>query len=318
MPLSPSLLDLLLSPPARPRDCPDVAAWWPVHRRTVARWRSPTERAIAGGAQADRAGWAFASGYQAALRALVPDLSDDTIAAMCVTEETGNRPRAIRTALGDGAGGRLRLEGSKRWTTLGPASGCLLVAAVDARGPATPRPRILVARVPTDAAGVSLQPMPETGFVPEVPHARVHFEGVDLPAQALLPGDGYDDYVKPFRSLEDTQVSAAVLAYLLAESRRRGWPRAWSERALAVLLAFAGLADMDARAASTHLALAGALASAHALFDEAGALFAQGTQDASAVRWARDAPLVQVAGSAREQRAARAWERVEAAPASAP
>jgi acyl-CoA dehydrogenase len=312
MPLAPDLVDMLLAPPATPHECPDVEAWWPRHLGTVQRWSSPIERAIAGGALADRTGWAFASGYQAALRALLPSLPDDTIAAMCVTEEAGNRPKAIRSTIGDAAaGGRLRLDGSKRWTTLGPASGLLLVAAVDARGPTTDRPRIRVATVPTGAAGVSLEPMPETRFVPEVPHARVRFEGVDLPAQALLPGDGYDLYVKPFRSIEDTLVSAAVLAYLLVESRRRGWAHDWSERALATLLAFSELAGMDARAAPTHLLLAGTLAWAHALFDEASSLFARGPRDASARRWERDATLTQVAGTARTQRAARAWERYD-------
>jgi acyl-CoA dehydrogenase len=312
MPLPSDLLDLLLSPPPAAQDCPDIAAWWPIHQRTVQRWSRPIERAIGGGAVADRAGWAFASGYQAALRALLPELPDDTVAAMCVTEEAGNQPKAIRSTLSQAGLGSLRLDGSKRWTTLGPASGLLLVAAVDAREPAAERPRIRVVRVPTGAAGVSLQPMPETRFVPEVPHARLRFEGVSLPQEALLPGDGYDAYVKPFRSIEDTQVSAAVLAYLLAESLRRGWARDWSERALAVLLAFSALAETDPRAPSTHLALTGALAWAHALFAEAGTLFAQGPQDASAGRWARDATLMQVAGAVRAQRAARAWERIGA------
>ncbi len=314
MSLSPELLELLFAPPAPADDCPDLAAWWPGHQRRAQRWRTPFERAIAGGVAADRAGWAFASGYQAALRALVPDLPDDQVAAFCVTEEAGNSPKAIRSTVreaGDGAAsGRLRLDGSKRWTTLGPASSLLLVAAADARGPATDRPRILVIRVHADAPGVALEPMPDTRFVPEVPHARVRFEGVELPAASRLAGDGYDDYVKPFRSVEDTLVSAALLAYLFAESRRRDWPQAWSERALATLLGFSGTARLDPRDAATHLLLAGTLQWAHALFAEAKALFAEGPQDAAAERWARDVPLTQVAGSARTRRAERAWERI--------
>ena len=53
---------------------------------------------------------------------------------------------------------------------------------------------------------------------------------------ALLPGDGYDVYVKPFRTIEDIHVHAATIAYLVAEGRRRGWPHGWIERAVNLLL----------------------------------------------------------------------------------
>jgi len=317
MGLSQRLLERLLAPPRESGECPDVNAWWPRHQAVVRDWREPIERAVAGGLNADRAGWAFASGYQAALRALVPALPDDVVAAMCVTEEAGNQPRAIRSALRDDGGGRLRLDGSKRWTTLGPTSALLLVAAADLREAAGERPTIRVVRVDANAPGVALRPMPPTRFVPEVPHARVDFDAVALERDALLPGDGYADYVKPFRTIEDTLVSAAVLAYLFAESRRRGWPDAWCERALSTLLAFSAIAELDAAAAPTHIALAGTLESAHELFARAGELFAAGPGDAAAQRWERDAALLQVAGSVRTARLARAWERVSRPPPSA-
>jgi len=311
MSLSPRLLELLLAPTPVPGECPDVSAWWPRQLAITRDWGRPFERSIAGGLAADRAGWAFASGYQASLRALLPALPDEAVAAMCVSEDGGNQPRAIRSTLRDSGDGRIRLDGSKRWTTLGPASALLLVAAVDLRGEPGARAQIRVVRVDAGAPGVALHPMPETRFVPEVPHASVDFDAVAIQADALLPGDGYDGYVKPFRTIEDTQVSSAVLAYLFAESRRRDWPHAWCERALATLLAFSGVALLDPAAASTHIALAGALASAHELFDQAGALFADGPQDAAARRWARDRALLQVAASVRAQRTARAWERAE-------
>jgi len=304
------LLDLLLAPTPPAVDCPDVATWWPRHRAAAQRFETTIERAIAGGLAADRVGWAFAAGYQAALRALVPALPADTIAALCVTEDGGNQPKAIRTTLGESPDARLVLQGNKRWTTLGPDSGLLLVAAVDTRGAAGERPAIRVVQVPSGTPGVTLEPMPDTRFVPEVPHARVSLQAVSLPAAALLPGDGYDAYVKPFRTVEDSHVSAAVLAYLYGEARRRGWPQGWCERALATLAGFADASQLEARAAGTHLLLAGVLAWSHALVAEATELFARGPEDAAAARWARDVPLMQVAGSARAQRAARAWESV--------
>src|SRR4051794_33017827 len=75
--------------------------------------REPTgttvERAVIGGARADRLGYAFAIGYSAALEALVGEGD----AALCVTEDGGNHPKAIQTRLVDG-----RVTGSKRWATL--------------------------------------------------------------------------------------------------------------------------------------------------------------------------------------------------------
>ena len=84
-------------------------------------------QALLGGFDADRVGWAFASGYQAALRALLPDLPADAVAAFCVTEESGNRPRDIHTRFTPQADGSVSISGAKRWTTLGPDSNVLLI-----------------------------------------------------------------------------------------------------------------------------------------------------------------------------------------------
>ena len=286
-----------------------VAAWWPRWRDGAARADTPAAQALLGGFDADRVGWAFASGYQAALRALLPELPIAAVAAFCVTEESGNRPRDIRTRIQPLADGRVAIDGAKRWTTLGPHSSLLLVVgALPGDGP---RPQLKLARVATGTPGMQLLPMPETRFVPEVPHARVQLDGVVVDADALLPGDGYERYVKPFRSIEDIHVTLAVLAYLLREARQRAWPRGFAERLCAALVTLVALSEAAADAPTTHVALAGTLAQAHALYEEAGTLWAQCGDDPAAQRWRRDAALFAVAGTARSQRAARAWERLQ-------
>jgi alkylation response protein AidB-like acyl-CoA dehydrogenase len=290
------------------RPCPDVAAWWPRHREIAAVWRNPLDRAIAGGFAADRLGWAFASGYQAALHALFPALPEDRICALCVTEAEGNHPRAIKSTLTRSAGG-WRLDGAKRWTTLGPSGGLFLVAARDA-AVSGERIALRVARVPSDAPGVTVEPMADVRFVPEVPHARLRFENVPVAADALLPGDGYEEYVKRFRTVEDIHVHAAVLSYLVREARARAWPRGWVERAAAALHALRVLAQEDPSLPATHVALAGALANGGALVAEADSHW-DGASDEGAARWRRDRELLKVAGTAREQRTARAWERIQ-------
>ena len=291
---------------------PAVADWWPRWSDGAARAPAPAEMAVLGGFDADRVGWAFASGYQAALHALLPVLPRDRIAAFCVTEDGGNRPRDIRTRFTPCPDGSLTIHGAKRWTTLGPA-GCVLlvVGALPTSGPED-RPRLKVARVDAKAPGVQLLPMPATRFVPEVPHARVQLDEVRVESGAVLPGDGYEACVKPFRSIEDLHVTLAVLAYLIREARQRGWPVAFAERVCGAMVLLTGLAGEAADAPAMHVALAGALALSHGLYDEAAALWAREGDTAAAQRWARDAALFAVGASARQQRTQRAWERLSA------
>jgi hypothetical protein len=266
--------------------------------------------AIAGGFAADRVGWAFASGYQAALRALVPGLPHDVLAAFCVTEAQGNRPSDICTTIAAQADGTQRIDGAKRWTTLGPSGTVLFIVGRLATQPAH-RPALRVAQVPVPTAGLVLKAMPPTRFVPEVPHAEVLMQDLRVDAGALLPGDGYDNYVKPFRTIEDIHVTLGVLAYLLREARARRWPATFSERLVAALVLFSQLASEDAHAAATHVALAGALHDAHRLYADAQPLWSAAGDDPAAMRWERDAALFEVAGTARRQRAQRAWERLD-------
>ncbi len=232
--MNPALAACLLAPPPA-RTINDVADWWQVWQSIHSGNPGAAALAIAGGFAADRVGWAFACGYQAALRALVPDLSSDTLAALCVTEVEGNRPRHIRTTIVPQPDGTLRIDGAKRWTTLGPASTLLLIVGALPVPDGADRPVLRVARVPTPTQGLVLQPMPPTRFVPEVPHAQVLMHDVRVSAGALLPNDGYDAYVKPFRTIEDLHVTLAVLAYLLREGRVRHWPAAFNEQLVAAL-----------------------------------------------------------------------------------
>ena len=309
-------IEFLLHAAPAAAECASVDLWWPRQVALFARHPHPIASAIAGGYAADRVAWAFCAGYQAALRALVPQLPADTLASLCVTEAGGNHPRAIRTTLlpHPDLPGKFILDGHKRWTTLGPDSALLLVAARVAGAADAARVRLKLAIVHQGAAGVSLRTMSELHFIPEVAHAEVRFERVLVAEQDLLDGDGYARYVKPFRTIEDLHVHAAILAYLLREARRLAWPRAWIERALAALYALSALAREDASSPATHIALAGALATGAALLREAEPCWDAAGDDVASLRWKRDRGLLSVAGPAREKRIERAWERIDAEP----
>ena len=297
-------LDTLLTGPTGAAPCPTVADWWPRHRVLCRETPSTMAQAILGGYHADRVGWAFASAYQAALRALVPGLPEEAVVALCVTEKDGNSPGAIRTELREGV-----LNGAKRWTTLGPDGQMFLVAARDA-SVQSEKPALKLVRVTAAMPGVHIEPMAPTPFVPEVPHASLRFEQVRVTGDALLPGDGYLRYVKPFRTVEDLHVQAAVLAYLAREARRLSWSREWIERAIAQLLSLESIAALPSLANSTHIALAGALNGITALVAEADKHWQASEGDGAAIRWKRDRALFGVAATQRSKRTERAWERL--------
>ncbi len=300
------MLDLLLTGPVDALPCENVAQWWPRQQALGPVGNRPFGRAIAAGFAADRVGWAFAAGYQAALRALFPDAPDDRICAFCVSEADGNSPKAINSSLRRHDEGWL-LNGAKRWTTLGANGSIFFVAARDETDTGT-RPAIRIVRVSSDSPALKIEIMAETTFVPEVPHARLQFENLRIADTAVLPGDGYANYVKPFRTVEDIYVNAAILAYLAREARRLAWPQDWLERCATVLVSMEGLAGRDPAFPATHIALAGALSCTTELASQADRYWERSSTDPAAARWKRDRALFGIAARARAARTERAWQ----------
>jgi alkylation response protein AidB-like acyl-CoA dehydrogenase len=259
----------------------------------------PFDRALATAAGARSLGEAFLAGYQAALRSLVPVLPEERRVCLCATEAQGAHPRAIQARLArEGAG--WRLDGRKRWATGAPLADLLLVVAstgVSQDG----KNALRVACVDARANGVTLHPMPETPFVPEIPHAEVELVAVALADDALLPGDGYQRYLKPFRTVEDIHVFAAVLAHLGGSTTLA---RELELRVIALLATLRALATADPLAPETHLVLAGTLDHGRRLIDEA-----MPTLEA---RWQRDRPLLDVATAARAARTEAAFAAIRA------
>ena len=305
------ILDRVLRAPVPPVHA-SIAAWWAVHRAEV-RGLPTIARAMIGGASADRLSWAFAAGYGAALRALVPDalLGEEDLAALAATEERGAHPKGILTELRRDAAGALSLHGKKRWVTMAPEAQWLFVVARDVAAPpsASDRPVLRVVRVARAAAGVTVQTLPPTPFVPEIPHAEIALDAVAVGAGDVLPGDGYDRYLKPFRTIEDIHVHAAALAWLGALARRPGFADAPVARISAVLAALHALARADPSAPTPHVALAGAIAGTESLLSDLDADWARAPAEVRA-RWDADRALFGVAGKVRAQRTARAFERL--------
>jgi alkylation response protein AidB-like acyl-CoA dehydrogenase len=284
-----------------PPNAETLRAWWDATATERARPAATIDRALAGGALADRLGFAFAGGYSEALRALVPGLSG--ITALCATEEGGNRPRAIKTVLAPLGDGRYVVRGKKKWATVGGEASVLLVVA--STGEVDGKNRLRVVRVPADAKLVAST----VPFVPEIPHAEIELDGVEVSEADLLPGDGYDEYLKPFRTVEDLHVHAALAGYLIGVARRHELGHEPIQKLLAIASAVRSLAAADRGAPSTHLALAGLIELATTVAGEVEQRWSKLGGDEHA-RWQRDRSLLKVASSARVARGERAWQAI--------
>lgn len=251
------LLAVLAQSPSR---CSDFVAW-------RAGWRSsddPVRDALQGGLAAGNLALAFAAGYQAALRLLLPGrLAGDAFAALLLSEGRRQRPEELATRLQATADG-FALAGEKSWVTGGEHAEVLLVVArsdergaADGAGAAARVPATLV-MLPRTTPGVMLEARTDVPVLHELPHARARFMDVPVTAAQVLPGDGWRDYGKPFRSCEDICVSLAFATYLFAQGRAEGWPATLLASLAGCVLRLADLARLPPGDAPTHLLLAAA------------------------------------------------------------
>lgn len=302
MPITPIIKQLLAFGTAPRQASTSLDAWL---EHCQAAWLTQTDsaaRALLAGVIADRLGFAFAGGYCAALQRLLNDPTP-RLGALCVTEAGGNQPKHIETSLA-AEGAAWRLNGEKTFVTLGDRAEMLWVAA--STGEAGGRKQIKMVGIPANLQGVHLTLLPTLAFVPEIGHACVRFDNVTISADALLPGDGYSDYVKPFRTIEDIHVAAATCGLLLGQALRHAWPQAAILSLLSLADHWLHLAQAPADAPSTHLVLAGLMAQQQQLIESVTPhISADGN---FAYLWQRDLPLLKVAGKARHQRTANAWQ----------
>ena len=295
------------------RPCADLRGWWRAFQEVRRAWSLSIDQAIVGGFQADRVGYAFAAGYQSALRRLAPTLPPDRLASLSITEEGGGHPRAIKTTLraagpeGSTAAG-WRLRGHKKWATLSCDGDVVLVAASTGTDP-DGRNQLRMALVPLDAPGVRVHPMPVTPFAPEITHGEITFADVCVPAEAVLPGDGYTRYIRPFRTIEDTHVSAAILGHVLGVAAVFGWPRSLREDLLNLAVNLRAIGTADPSAPEIHVALGGFFNAYRTVLERAQPCW-QGVPDELRARWERDRPLLDIAGNARAKRLEAAWRRI--------
>lgn len=257
----------------------------------------PFTLAVLGGRAAPSPGLAFLSGYQAALRALCAD-APAGLGALCATEGRSLRPADLQTRF-DGA----RVQGHKSYVAAGDAADWLLVSAREEADGESPRLALL--RLPMRSEGVTLEVGPLLPLMPDVPHARLRLDAV---LAERLPGDGWNDYVKPFRSLEDLYVQSALTAWLYGVGQACGWSQALQLRLLAQLAAASELSRLAPGEATTHVLLGALFAGFEALTPQVDEALQAGPAHWNQL-WQRDRGILGMAGAARAKRLEKAWQR---------
>lgn len=267
----------------------------------------PFALAVMGGFQADRAAWAFSAGYEAALRAMFPQISGGGLHGFSLSEEGIRSPRDLQTLWQADAAGGIRLNGNKGWVPLPEHCEAYFVVC-RASGP---QGALSVVRMPATADGVSMSPRNPAAFMPELPAARMQLQDVALDASAMLPGDGWTDYARPFGALEELYVSAALMGYLLREGRARDWPQALLRQMLAAITLLERLAAETGSDQSLVL-LAGATEWVRTLLTRATAHWAEQPDDVAGQRWVRDQTVQRMWAASGAKRGERAWQALTA------
>jgi acyl-CoA dehydrogenase len=301
------VLRFLLSEPPDFPSLDSVDAWWRRHLAVSPRFPDPADLALASGFRMDRMGFVFASGYHAALRALFPQLPQDQRGALCATEPGGGHPTAMETKLTPSGEG-WKLDGQKTFVTLGTHAEVLLVVASEGRDEQG-RNRLRMVVLDAKRPGVTVEPLPPLGFVPEVPHAALRLVGVDVAPEDVLPGDGYSRYLKPFRTVEDCHVNLAVLGWLVKVGRRCGWPVALREELVATAVMMHALAQEDPTDPAVHVALGGALSQMHRALERCEVAW-EGVDVEMRERWQRDRRVLDLASKVRAKRLEVARQRL--------
>lgn len=277
------------------------------HGSHGSRGNTTGSRAVYAGLASDRVGYAVLGGYDAAVRRLLAP-REIRRASFCVTEEKegvpSTHPRTIETRLQRSAQSTATVTGTKTFATLAAHAERWVVIASEGHD-ADGRNLLRAVVIERGARGVTLVARPPLPFTPEIPHARL--ELVDAQVAEILEGDGYERYVKPFRTVEDAHVTLAIAAYAYGEALRQPSAEAtrWNASALlGPMESLLAIADYDDPTnLATHVALDDALrVTTQALdslpWDRAPAPVAE--------RWARDRKILEVAAKARGRRAEKA------------
>ena len=150
--------------------------------------------------------------------------------------------------------------------------------------------------------GVRLEKLPAMPLMPDISHGQLF---LDNALCELLAGDGWDAYVKPFRTLEDVYVLSAMTAWLYGVGQESDWPQVLQLRLLALLAGCAEASRQAPNNSAGHVLLGGLFAQFDGLKVEVNQALADGPPQWAAM-WQRDQAVMDLAAGARGKRLVKA------------
>lgn len=211
--------------------------------------KTPFEKALFGGFSCQQFSFSFMAGYQAALEKMFPNIAPNELKALCVSEAKGGHPKFINTTLLDNT-----INGLKTYVTAGSDAAHLLVLCKTTEQVAG-KPLLKIVHLPQTANNLEISNF-SLSFMQEVKHGKVAFRDTKINSNQILQGDGYQEYTKPFRSLEDILVGTAQQAMLLRQAIDNNWEAAVRDSLLFNLFTFKNLLTLPPSDKETHLLLA--------------------------------------------------------------
>ena len=255
---------------------------------------------------ANSVGQAFVAAYEVALQRLTGTDTRESVASFCVTENKSTHPALMQSSLLLDDNGRYQVSGKKDFVTLARDAKKLFVAVNFGMSEAG-RSKIKLVEIAVDAPGVNVQLLPDLPFVSDVSHGIVSFDSVVIDQANIFSGDGYSDYVKPFRWFEDISVFISVAAYLFKISLAFKWPTEARVEMMSLLASLYSLQQMAADNPVGHVVmfeLADTLDQWLARYNDAW----NNVPEEFVVAWKRDLALLKVAARARKARYKNAME----------
>lgn len=256
----------------------------------------PFDKALLGGFSCQQFSFAFLSGYQAALEQMFPRIAPNELKALCVSEEKGNHPKSIQTTLDKDN----RINGLKTYITAGSEAENLLVLC-KTNEIVKDKPLLKMVHLTRNAENIEITDF-ELPFMREVKHGKMTLKDTPVRSEQVLKGDGYTDYTKPFRTLEDVFVGTAYHAMLLRQAMDCQWKEDLRDQLLLQLFTLKNLSILPPLDKETHLLLAAHERNFEALLPRIEANIAAHSPPHFQVDWRQNKRVLSIAKKVKELR----------------
>eukprot|EP01080_Neovahlkampfia_damariscottae_P004677 gene4677-8249_t len=220
---------------------------WFKYKESIEKNTSSFETAVVDGFKSTVLYMAFLNGYEAACSFI----SKKNLTSFCATEKTKGSPiDSTKTTIKKINENYSIIEGEKSFVTFGKFSKHLLVTVKDENE------KLKCILIDSNVSGISFdEPQKKLNFLNEVPHSKIKFNNIKISNSCILEGDGYSDYYKKFRTIEDVHVIGSFLGYFLRVGRLSKWNEFLLIRILKLILSLNDLLQFDLLNPITHLLL---------------------------------------------------------------